>query len=282
MIDIEKEQEIWKTYPEFPFIEANQFGEIRMKDRYVPCRNGGKRLVKGHVLKQWSLPSGYLYVHISVNGKHFNRYVHRIIATCFIPNPLGLPEINHIDNNHINNAISNLEWCTKQYNLDYKKNFGTSPAQIQGKHVSAVNLKTGKVIKFETRSEAAHQLGVNRVDIDMVIKGKLYQTGGYWFTEDESKITKKKIQEIKTNMRSCPVIAVKPKTSEVFWLESQHEAARQLGVDNSSICRIINGQQNRAGGYWFCRVDENSAEKVREKFGDYITCKVEELINNKI
>lgn len=48
---INTERPIWKTYPEFPFIEANQFGEIRTVDRYVTCRNGGKRLVKGRVLK---------------------------------------------------------------------------------------------------------------------------------------------------------------------------------------------------------------------------------------
>lgn len=52
MFDIEKEQVIWKPYPEYPFIEANKFGEIRTKDRYVPSKNGSKRLVKGHVLKQ--------------------------------------------------------------------------------------------------------------------------------------------------------------------------------------------------------------------------------------
>ena len=44
MVDKEKDQEVWKTYPDYLFIEVNQFGEVRTKDRYVPSR-GGKRLI---------------------------------------------------------------------------------------------------------------------------------------------------------------------------------------------------------------------------------------------
>lgn len=52
MVDIDKEQVTWKTYPEFQFIEVNQFGEVRTKDRWVLGKNGNKRLIKGYVLKQ--------------------------------------------------------------------------------------------------------------------------------------------------------------------------------------------------------------------------------------
>ena len=46
MINTEKDV-VWKLYPEYPFIEANQYGQIRTKDRYVICKNGVKRLVRG-------------------------------------------------------------------------------------------------------------------------------------------------------------------------------------------------------------------------------------------
>ena len=33
MTNKENQNVVWKTYPEFPFIEASQFGEIRTIDR---------------------------------------------------------------------------------------------------------------------------------------------------------------------------------------------------------------------------------------------------------
>jgi hypothetical protein len=45
-----------------------------------------------------------------------NAYIHRIVAEAFIPNPEGLPEVNHRDGDRSNNAISNLEWVTHRSN----------------------------------------------------------------------------------------------------------------------------------------------------------------------
>ncbi|AXH75738.1 MAG: HNH endonuclease [Bacteriophage sp.] len=173
-----KQKEVWKTYPEYPFIEANQFGEIRTKDRFVEYKNGSKRLIKGRVLKQYLNKSGYMFVHFGLNGKLVNLSVHRVVAICFIPNPDKKPEVNHIDNDRTNNVVSNLEWCSRQYNLDYKKKFGTF-----GRPVIAVNLDTSEISWFETRSEAARQLDANQSKICKVIKGKVNKTKGYWFCD---------------------------------------------------------------------------------------------------
>ena len=54
----------------------------------------------------------YLMVNLWKNNKGKNCYVHRIVAQTFIPNPDGLPEVNHIDGNRQNNCVSNLEWVT--------------------------------------------------------------------------------------------------------------------------------------------------------------------------
>lgn len=114
-----------------------------------------------------------------------------MVATCFIPNPNNHPEVNHIDNDRTNNKVSNLEWCTSQYNSDYKKNFGTSATETLGKPVFAVNLETEKILRFKSQSEAARRLGVHRGDISMVVKGKLNQAGGYWFCNaDENAVEK--------------------------------------------------------------------------------------------
>lgn len=46
-------------------------------------------------------------------------FAHRLVALAFIPNPRGLPIINHKDKNPLNNNVSNLEWCTYSYNTRY-------------------------------------------------------------------------------------------------------------------------------------------------------------------
>lgn len=53
------------------------------------------------------------------NGRRKQRYVHRLVATAFIPNPYNLPFINHRDENGFNNRVRNLEWCTPKYNSNY-------------------------------------------------------------------------------------------------------------------------------------------------------------------
>lgn len=115
------DKEIWKVYPDYPFIEVSNLGNVRTKDRYVPGKNGSKRLIKGRVLKQQLDNNGYVLVHFRVHGKLVNLLVHRAVAICFVLNPDHLPEVNHKDNNPANNVASNLEWCTRQYNEDYKK-----------------------------------------------------------------------------------------------------------------------------------------------------------------
>ena len=72
---------------------------------------------------------GYLFVFLSVNGKAKNRMIHRLVAETFIPNPNGLPEVNHIDGNKENNRVDNLEWCTRRDNLKHAVDNGLRYSQ---------------------------------------------------------------------------------------------------------------------------------------------------------
>lgn len=177
-----KGKEVWKPYPEYPFIQANQFGEIRTIDRDVTYKNGVKRHYKGHMLKQWKDRDGYLFVNFRVNGKLINLKVHRVVASCFLPNPDGLPEVNHIDCNRTNNNVDNLEWCTGEYNVAYREKYGTA----LNHPVFAVNLRTSNIQYFESQNEAARQLGVDRRHVNHVLKGRYKQTSGYWFCYADS------------------------------------------------------------------------------------------------
>ncbi|WP_258059195.1 NUMOD1 domain-containing DNA-binding protein, partial [Arthrobacter sp. B1805] len=148
--------------------------------------------------------------------------------------------MNHIDCNRANNTVSNLEWCTSQYNTAYRDKLGhTAKHNAPKKPVIAVNLETGKVLRFESQAEAERQLGISNQRINDVLKGRNKTAGGYLFTENESEITEEKIREVKVNMPfSGGVIAIDLNTFEAFRFESQRQAARQLGIDYSHISAV--------------------------------------------
>lgn len=72
---------------------------------------GSGRLLKGKVTR-----GGYKEYLLTVNGRRYYRLGHRLVAEAFIPNPNGLPEVNHIDGDKLNNHVSNLEWVTTSEN----------------------------------------------------------------------------------------------------------------------------------------------------------------------
>lgn len=72
--------------------------------------------IKGglNIHQQKSRPNSRGYLRVCIN-RH-DEYVHRIVAMCFIPNPNGYLEINHIDGVKTHNSVDNLEWCTRSEN----------------------------------------------------------------------------------------------------------------------------------------------------------------------
>lgn len=61
----------------------------------------------------------YPYVNLCMNGLVFKAKTSRLVAKAFIENPHNYPVVNHIDENPLNSCVSNLEWCTIQYNNEY-------------------------------------------------------------------------------------------------------------------------------------------------------------------
>lgn len=178
------ETEIWKKHPEIEKLEVSTFGRVRTLDKVVPS---GKytRFIKGRVLKQFDNSKGYLQVNIKVDGKWTRKTVHRLVAQTFLPNPDGLPMVNHRDCDRTNNNVENLEWCTAKYNSQYQEKYG----KAKSKPVLALNLATLEISKFKSQSEAGQALGANVGNINSVIKGRIKQTSGFWFVNADNKAT---------------------------------------------------------------------------------------------
>jgi len=182
------ETEIWKALPGVPGVEVSTLGRVRTLDRVVP-RGKHTLLIKGRVLKQFVHNTGYMQVGIPIDGKSATKRVHRLVAQTFIKNPNDLPEINHKDSDRANNNASNLEWCSRSYNRKYREKYGVSQAEAQGHPLFAINLDTLEVLHFRSQGEAGRAIGVSKGNINSVIKGKLKQTGGFWFVNDNDKAT---------------------------------------------------------------------------------------------
>lgn len=117
---------------------------------------------------------GYRQVHIISEGKPKKYLVHRMVAMCWLPNPLNLPIINHKDENKQNNIVSNLEWCTYGYNLTYN-NLKVRNAQKTGKKV--VRVEDGEV--YYSIREAARRNGVSKNAISVALNNEKRTAKGY-------------------------------------------------------------------------------------------------------
>ena len=147
------ENEVWKDVVGYEGLykvsdKGNVYSIVRIDN--INRKRGGR------ILKPSSHTGGYIQVQLCKNGIRKTKYIHRLVAEAFIPNPEKLPEVNHKDENPSNNESSNLEWCDAKHN----NNHGTRNeriAQTLSKKVRAVNIKTGEVIRFKSTQEAGRK-----------------------------------------------------------------------------------------------------------------------------
>lgn len=93
--------------------------EIPGYPNYYATEDGQIWSEKTHKFLSQSLRGEYLRVSLFQNGKRISENVHRLVALTFIPNPNNLPQVNHIDENKINNNVKNLEWVTVKQNMNH-------------------------------------------------------------------------------------------------------------------------------------------------------------------
>lgn len=104
---------------------------------------------------------GYLTVNLWKHNKLKKCLVHRLVAKAFLDNPDNLPCINHIDKNKLNNHISNLEWCTQKYNIQYSLEDMRKARDCKGYRTPIRGFINNEWVTFPSINEAHRQTGAS-------------------------------------------------------------------------------------------------------------------------
>ena len=166
-----QEKEIWKDIQGYEGLyQVSNLGNV--KNKIQPY------LKQEKIYKKFSNSNGYLFVGLRKDKKRKFKYIHRLVAEAFIPNPNNLPQINHKDENKQNNCVNNLEWCTNKYN----QNYGTKNQRIPEKNklshgIPVYCVELDRV--FRSAKEAAEFVGRSGTNITVVCRGKERTCAGY-------------------------------------------------------------------------------------------------------
>lgn len=186
-------EEVWKPIKEYG-------------GKYKISNLGRVKNNKDELLSYYKNNKGYCLTTFCYNGKSYHPTIHRLVAMYFIPNPNNLPQVNHKDNNKLNNRVDNLEWCNQRYNYDegmktfnYSHNEDHFFAKLKNSDVFMIY----ELFKLGfTRSTIAKIVGLVPASIEAIEKGISYRELGI----DFSKIQRQKYKnapniELPANVR---------------------------------------------------------------------------------
>ena len=144
------------------------------------------------ILKAFKDSAGYLQVNLFKDGSKKFYLIHRLVAIAFITNIDNLSEVNHIDENKENNCANNLEWCNREYNINYgarnkKASESNKNNQKVSKPIMAIHKINGLILTFSSASEASRQVGIPVSNISACCNGRLKSAGKYiWRYTEQS------------------------------------------------------------------------------------------------
>ena len=157
-------EELWKDIPGYSgMYQVSNLGRVRSFHKW----NDGKSC---RILRQSKSAKGYMFVDLLGD----TRRVHRLVATCFLPNPNGHTQVNHINENKADNRSDNLEWCSAKYNMNYGHRKENQVKKLS-KPVICVETRT----TYASAAQAARETNLRQGNITLCCQHKNRSAGGY-------------------------------------------------------------------------------------------------------
>lgn len=96
-------KERWREIEDFPRYEVSDQGNVRNSET-------GRVLIQDQLNQPNRRKSTLLAVTLMLEGKKKLKTIHRLVAAAFVPNPDGLPQVEHINGDLFDNRAKNLRW----------------------------------------------------------------------------------------------------------------------------------------------------------------------------
>lgn len=136
-----------------------------------------RSLRRNRLMKPYKMPNGYLHVALTKDRICSSLRIHRLVANEFIPNPLDLPEINHLDGNKENNQLTNLQRVNRSENMIHalennltsakgETHYRARLTELEVKEIREKYSKGSKQIRL------AEEYGVSDKTIHKIVKNK--------------------------------------------------------------------------------------------------------------
>jgi len=232
--------EIWKDIEGFENrYQVSNMGRVKSLDRITITKNGRRLPIKGKLLRlNRSSPEGYVRVILyGPNTKPYIRFVHRLVAQAFIPNPENKPEVNHKWGDKSDNRHTSLEWCTRGENVSHAIRTGLNPQRGERNTSSKLSeLQVREICNLldnsnKTQEEIAKEYGVLKTQIHKIDIGEAWN----WLTDRKGKVSNRGFRVV----QNC--------RGEVF--KKVTDAANRYGVETTNISKSCKDNKYSAGRY---------------------------------
>lgn len=164
-------KEIWKDILGYEGLyQVSNFGRVKSLERLIKYTENKIVLRKCRIIKTNTNKCGYVYVVLHKDGIKKMKTIHRLVAEAFLDNPDNLPQVNHKDENKLNNSVENLEWCDAKYNVNY----GTALTRRtikKSKIVYQYDLKGNFIREWSSTMECGRN-GYNQGSVSACCRGK--------------------------------------------------------------------------------------------------------------
>lgn len=133
----------------------------------------------GKAIKDYASGSEGQYrgVMLSFRNRKKSVRIHRLVAQAFLPNPSGLPQVNHLNGIRTDNSVQNLEWESALGNVRHCYRTGLFQRKLT--FTSAEDIRRCFAKGILSQAEIAHLYDVSAVNVSKIMSGIIFRPEVY-------------------------------------------------------------------------------------------------------